>query len=189
MTASRFPSGPLPRVLVVCSGNVCRSPYAENRLRALVPGLDVTSRGIDALVGAPMDPPLARLLAGHGTTAGSFRARQVAASDLDADLVLTMSARQRSILLEEHPSAARRTGLLGTVPELVGLAEEQGAPTPAVIAAWSRRVAPPDRDVPDPYRRSEETVRAVAALLDAHVELLAGLLTRGAGGAPAPTPS
>lgn len=189
VTVSRPHPAPLPRVLVVCTGNVCRSPYAEHRLRALVTGLEVTSRGIDALAGAPMDPPMAQLLAGHGTTAVSFRARQLTAADLDADLVLTMSARQRSVLLEEFPAAARRTGLLGTVPELARLVAEHGALSPSAVAAWSRRAVPPDRDVPDPYRRGEETARAVATLLDTHVELLADLLTRGADGAPAPTPS
>lgn len=177
MTTDRAHSGPLPRVLVVCTGNICRSPYVEHRLRALVPGLDVTSRGIDALAGSPMDPSMARLLAAHGTSADSFRARQLTADDLAADLVLTMSTRQRSVLLEEQPAAARRTVLLGTVSELAADGEVHGPLSASTIAAWSRRAAHPSCEVPDPYRRGDEVARSVAALLDAHVERLADLLT------------
>ncbi len=59
MTASPDPSGPV-RLLTVCTGNVCRSPYAAALLGA---GLDwarpgafrVASAGTPALVGRPVD--------------------------------------------------------------------------------------------------------------------------------------
>ena len=48
------------RVLVVCVGNVCRSPLGERLLAArLGDGFEVTSAGVGALVGEPMDPEAA----------------------------------------------------------------------------------------------------------------------------------
>ena len=44
-------------ILVVCTGNVCRSPYIERRLRHELAGtgIEVTSAGTRALVGHDMD--------------------------------------------------------------------------------------------------------------------------------------
>jgi len=176
----------LPRVLVVCTGNVCRSPFAELLLRARVPDLEIASRGIDALEGSPMEGQMRTLLEARDVDASDFRARQVDAADLDADLVLTMSARQRAYLLDEFPQVARRTGLLGAVPTLQGMAEEQGELSPSLIAAWTRRPVTRQHEVPDPFRRPLEEARATADLLDRHVESLAALLRPSALGSPSP---
>ena len=53
-------------VLAVCTGNICRSPAVERLLVAeLGPGSDVhvVSAGVGAVVGAPISPPMAALLA------------------------------------------------------------------------------------------------------------------------------
>ena len=51
-------------MLFVCTGNVCRSPMAEYLLRAEAgAALAVTSAGMQALIGEPMDPPSAAVLA------------------------------------------------------------------------------------------------------------------------------
>ena len=175
----------LPRVLVVCTGNVCRSPFAELLLRSRVPGLEIASRGIDALEGSAMEGQMRALLEARDVDASGFRARQVEAADVDADLVLTMSARQRAYLLDEFPQIARRTGLLGAVPALQGMAEEQGGLSPSLIAAWTRRPVGRQHEVPDPYRRPLEAARATADLLESLVDPLAALLT-GTAAAPAP---
>ena len=83
-------------VLMVCMGNICRSPMAEGILRALA-----KERGIDLLidsagtinhhVGEAPDPRAQACMISHGIAITSLRARQVKANDLARfDLVLAM---------------------------------------------------------------------------------------------------
>lgn len=170
-------SEPPLSVLFVCTGNVCRSPFAELLLRERVPGLSVASRGIHALADQAMESRMAAELGRRGVSAEGFRARQVAVADLEADLILTMSRRQRGYLVEEHPAAARRLGLIGHVPQLVELAGAQGGLDRDVIEQWSRKRHPAGHEVQDPYRRPPEVGTAAAAQIEAMVGLLAGVLT------------
>lgn len=167
-----------PRVLVICTGNVCRSPYAEHLLRDLVPDLVVSSRGTFALDGHPVDAEMATLLTTRDIDCSAFHAQQLKTEDVSADLILTMSARQRSTLIEEHPEAARRVGLLGAMAELeLSVRDHGGELSAEAIAAWSRRPMPAGRDIPDPYRRGPEAASTAAALIEREVERLVPLLT------------
>jgi protein-tyrosine phosphatase len=104
------------RILVVCLGNICRSPTAEAALRAAVEeaGLGdrvtVDSAGTgDWHIGYPPDERMARAAALHGLTL-SGRARQVAAAELaEADLVLAMD---RQNLADLQAMAAGRDDVL-----------------------------------------------------------------------------
>ena len=40
-------------VIMVCSGNTCRSPMAEALLRQMLPGANVSSAGLYAMNGMP----------------------------------------------------------------------------------------------------------------------------------------
>ena len=42
-------------ILVVCTGNICRSPMGERLLRQQLPGKQVSSAGIFGLEGHPAD--------------------------------------------------------------------------------------------------------------------------------------
>ena len=61
------------RILIVCVGNICRSPMAEVMLREYLGGEDsviaVESAGLAALTGNPIDPLAERVLADHGLSA------------------------------------------------------------------------------------------------------------------------
>lgn len=165
-------------VLFVCTGNVCRSPFAELLLRERVPQLSVASRGVHALTGSPMDAQMAKELEERGASSRGFVAAQVTETDLHADLVLTASRRQRAYLIDEFPSAARRIGLLGHVPELA--ARAMSDPTAALlehIAAWSRSALPSGRDVPDPYGKNMEEAAASAFMITELVDQLVPLLS------------
>ena len=167
-------------VLFVCTGNVCRSPFAEHLLRDQLPGIRTLSRGVFALEGSAMESQMVAELAARGVDPQGFRARQVSAADLGADLVLTMSRRQRAYLLDEFPAAARRIGHMGHVPELARMASENpDAPLKEIISAWTRRAIPSGLDVPDPYGKDAAQAAQTAALLTERVEQLVPVLRRG----------
>ncbi|KDE89031.1 phosphotyrosine protein phosphatase, partial [Stenotrophomonas maltophilia M30] len=78
------------RLLVVCLGNICRSPMAEGALRArldaspLAGQVQVDSAGTgDWHVGEPPDRRAIACAAGHGVDIGGLRARQLQAVDFD----------------------------------------------------------------------------------------------------------
>jgi protein-tyrosine phosphatase len=88
-----------PRVVVVCSGNICRSPMAAKVLAhrlaeaGLAGAATVESRGVGPWhVDEPMDQRAAKVLASHGIDT-AHTARQLDSDDLDADLLLAMDTR------------------------------------------------------------------------------------------------
>lgn len=86
------------RVLMVCTGNICRSAMAEVVLRDHLAadgamGIDVDSVGIsDEEAGNPIDRRAARVLREAGYSVPVRQARQISADDLDrCDLILAMT--------------------------------------------------------------------------------------------------
>ncbi len=78
------------KLLLVCLGNICRSPMAEGALRArlqaspLAGRVQVDSAGTgDWHVGEPPDRRAIACAAGHGVDISGLRARQVQAADFD----------------------------------------------------------------------------------------------------------
>ncbi len=185
------------QVLVVCTGNVSRSPYAERLLRSAFADLavqtgqpewaghvDVASAGVAAMIGAPMDPPMAALLAERGVDPAGHAARAIDRELVEAaDLVLTATREHRRDVVRLLPRASRRVFALPEFLRLLEDAETVGALDvrdsvtsaeilrAATAAAADRRgfVEPPedpaDDDVDDPYRRSAATYARVAAQL------------------------
>jgi protein-tyrosine phosphatase len=172
-------------VLMVCTGNICRSPAAELLLRAGLdgdPGVEVSSAGLAALAGQPVDEPVARLLADRGVGVEGFTARQLQLPALrTAGLVLTMTAAQRSAVVTRLPAAVRRTFTLREFAELTRLAGPgTGAPAErlaALVAQAPRlraqRTGLREDDIEDPYERPDDVVARVFALID---DAVAGLL-------------
>lgn len=172
---------------MVCTGNVCRSPYVERLLAAEVAelGVEVSSAGTMALVDQPMDEGSARLLAAAGVDAGDFAARQlVPAMVQQADLVLTATREHRSQVVRTAPRGLRYTFALDDFSDLVADADlSEAAPsespddtavTRMVARALIRRadVAPrasQDSGIIDPFRQGPASfdlmARQVAAAL------------------------
>lgn len=173
-------SGPFT-ILVVCLGNVCRSPLAGRVLgmrfdELLGPDADlvrVSSAGVRALVGHPMDESSAAELRRLGGDPTGFAATQIT-SDLveTADLVLTATRELRSRVLEDAPRALKRTFTVRELAALtapVVLAERRSAGMADLVAhaaAWRGSAQVDDYDVPDPIGRSARVHREVADLLD-----------------------
>lgn len=109
-----LPAGPTQRVLVLCQGNICRSPFAEYWLRRLRPDLAVSSAGLAAGEGAPADSTATRVARGFDLDLAPHRSHGVLPDELRAaDLVLVMEAVQRDAVLSRAPDAGPRTFLLG----------------------------------------------------------------------------
>ena len=105
------------RILIVCVGNICRSPMAEVLLRKHLGGGDhvaVESAGLAALVGNPIDPLAEMVLADNGLTGRDHVARQVNEEMIGkADLVLAMQKRHLNALHAIAPQARGKTFLMG----------------------------------------------------------------------------
>ena len=168
------------RVLVVCIGNVCRSPVAE---RLLAMRLDperfvVRSAGVGAMVGYAMSKYAAAELRGYGGDPTGFAARQLLPEFVDAaDLVLTATRDLRSSVLAEAPSALRRTF---TIREFAALSVAAEGSSPAEVVRWAgahrSSAGSVPQDVPDPFRRgAEKHAEAAREIHEAVLEIAKGL--------------
>jgi protein-tyrosine-phosphatase len=203
---SSWPEQPFT-VLLVCTGNICRSPLAERLGRAYLAErlgeragtFRLISAGTGAVVDSAMHPGSALVLQGYGAQAGDFRARQfVEAMAHDADLVLTMARRHRQEVLERAPRTLQRTFTLREAADLLGMLDDDFEPdgeTPAEQArglvqalarARSRRKAGEADDVPDPIRgpieAHEEAGELIVAALLPLLRRLAQLVPVGSPG-------
>ena len=114
----------MPRVLLICTANVCRSPLAQGLLKKQLAdqGLgeewEVGSAGSWTEGGVPVDSLVVEILAERGIKAGERRSREVTEELLaEADLVLTMEAGHQEALQVEFPEQAEKVYMLS---ELVG---------------------------------------------------------------------
>ena len=97
-------------VLVVCVGNICRSPAGERALRARLPGLRVDSAGLGALVGHAADADAAAAAAACGLSLDGHVARQFTpALAAGYDLILVMEPGHRAQIIREAPQLSGRT--------------------------------------------------------------------------------
>ena len=101
-------------ILLLCTGNLCRSPMAEGLIRTLLPSQGLFSAGLYALDGAPADPLAVALMREAGIDIGAHRSRRLAVWMLaEADVVYTMEAAQAAWLKQRHPGHARKIARLG----------------------------------------------------------------------------
>ncbi len=140
------------RVLIVCTGNICRSPMAYGLLRArleragLSDLIHVETAGTYALEGEPPSLGARRAMAARGIDISHHRGRMVTREMLlDADVILVMTEAHRSSLFHLAPEALKNVFLLS---ELAG----------------------EHRDIPDPYGGPQEAYEAVAAMLETYIE-------------------
>ena len=130
-------------VLVVCIGNICRSPTGEALLKSKLAGrgIDVSSAGLGALTGKPVDPTAAQVMAASGYHLPEHQARQLTSELLrEHDLVLVMEQKHLQSVHSIAPEARGKTFLFG---KWIG-----------------------DQEVPDPYRQQLPAFEHVFKILD-----------------------
>lgn len=150
-----LPPAPIGTVLVLCHGNICRSPFAEALLQRQRPDLAVRSAGLAAGEGAPADPLAVRIAKDFGVDLAAHRSRPLTPGLLTGtDLLLVMEASQARALRKCAPDSVRRVLMLGDF-----LANGPFA-------------------LPDPWGRPQEIFAATFARIDAAVGRLAARLDR-----------
>lgn len=175
-------------VLLVCTGNICRSPMAEALLRA-----HLEARGASAHVhsagtlpwNGPATEHAVEVIGEHGIDLSSHRSRALT-SDLlgEADVVLGMTRNHVWAVASHAPEASERAFLIG---ELVRLGRDVGPRRPdEPVREWVARVGAvrPDRvamglasdEIADPVGEPLPVFRETARRLDAELRSVAELL-------------
>ena len=182
------------RIMTVCTGNICRSPYAQlalgHALDAVRPGaFEVTSAGTQAMIGNAVDPGSASILEGRGVVHDGFAAQQISERLLEGvDIVLPLEVSHRKIVLSYSPRHLKRAFTLKELARLLdsanerepwtqrlaGLAtpEERWGALPSHLARERGLSRAPEGadDIADPYRRPQEVFDRMAREVDAAVE-------------------
>ncbi|WP_311775524.1 protein tyrosine phosphatase [Enterobacter sp. RIT637] len=123
-------------ILVVCTGNICRSPIGERLLRQQLPGKVVTSAGIFGLEGCPADAVAQDVAWQHGVSLDDHVARKLTRSLLQkSDLILVMEPEHLRFIAAMSPEYRGKSLLYGQ---------------------WLET-----KDIPDPYRKSRDAFEYV----------------------------
>ena len=113
-------------ILVVCVGNICRSPMAEALLKQRFPEKNIDSAGVGALVGHSADPAAIKIMQEQNIDITTHVAKQIDENLAHkADLIFTMSDSQNKWIEERWLFCRGKTFKLGH---------------------WS------DKDIADPYK-------------------------------------
>lgn len=99
----------LNSVLVVCVGNICRSPVGERLLGARLRDFRVASAGINALEGHAADARMSEVARGAGLSLDGHLAQQFSAQlGAQFDLILVMEAGHKREILQTAPELSGR---------------------------------------------------------------------------------
>jgi protein-tyrosine phosphatase len=142
------------RLVFVCSGNVCRSPYGSGRARLL--GIPALSCGISATDGAGADPTAVRMAAERNVALGAHRSVNLTSLDLSS----------RDLLLAAEPVHARAAEALSV----------RANAQVTLLGLWSN---PPSAVIPDPYGMQDTCFELVFNLIDQAIQTVANRMPTG----------
>lgn len=139
-------------ILVVCEGNICRSPMAQALLAQRLPDVEVISAGTHALVGYGADPLATQLMSERGIDMDQHVATALEFAHVSAaQLILTMTRTQRELIEAKFPFARGKVYRLGEHDQL---------------------------DVVDPYRRNRFIFEIATAQIEQGVSHWVGIIAR-----------
>jgi len=127
-------------VLIVCTGNVCRSPMAagllQHRLSAagLADEYEVRSAGTWAVTGSAAAAHACQVMAERGIDITDHRAQDISAGTLaQAALILVMTDAHREAIVAEFPDVRAKTHLLS---EMIGKSYDIADPYGSSLAHY-----------------------------------------------------
>ena len=181
-----------PTILIVCTGNICRSPAAALLLAHLLgpaaEHFDIHTAGTRAVEGSPMDTVMGRLLGLRGVeTTPSASCNLTVEMIESADLVLTASTGQRAAAVKLRPAAVRKTMTLKQLARYAPAILDSHEPPPAagdriswILAglpqARGRAIRTESDSVADPTGKSGRHYKVALQELDRACGLIAPLL-------------
>jgi L-threonylcarbamoyladenylate synthase len=152
---SELGSGPL-RVVMVCTGNTCRSPMAEGLFRRLWKdagepySVEVISRGVTAVPGLPASEEAVHAMRARDVDISSHVSKPVSSRDMaGADLVIAMTLAHKKLLLSRYSEFENKIRTLSEV-------------LPGVF----------DGDVMDPYGQAQTVYDNTADVLEQSLRVL-----------------
>lgn len=185
-------------ILLVCTGNVCRSPAAEfllaDQLGTTARTFTIRSAGTRAVANAPIDPIISSLLLRRGVETIHFSSRELDIRMVEsADLILTASTNHRAAVARLHPAALHKTLTLKQLARYAPFILESGSGPadasqriPWLLSAVPRaraRARKEDDSIADPRGRSrrhyEAAVDELAQACATIASLLAGVPANG----------
>ncbi|OAV51899.1 arsenate reductase/protein-tyrosine-phosphatase family protein [Enteractinococcus helveticum] len=186
------------RILTICTGNICRSPFAAKLLASKLDRTQfkVASAGTSAMLGDPMQETMQRIAADMGVRWRDEHSARVLTHGLvgQADLILGMEREHRSQAAKLQPSAVRRAFTLLEFAHIVSSINDdrlqqllflnRGSPTAAIDAVMRMRgVVPrlnPEQlyDLQDPFGKSRQTYARSAAHIDQAVDQIVSFFQR-----------
>lgn len=110
----------MKRILMVCTGNICRSPMAEGLLKKALAdnsldGVEVRSAGTFALVGRGAEPLAQSVMKPFGVELDGHRAQMLTLELVRwADRILVMTPSHAQAVGEIDPDAPAKVRLLGS---------------------------------------------------------------------------
>jgi protein-tyrosine phosphatase len=120
-------------ILVVCHGNICRSPYLEAVLKRALPDVRVTSAGFVG-PGRPVPPFSLRVSAQRGFDLSGFRSRPLAPTTVrDVDLVIVMDSKQARYVSASFKIAPSRLVIAGDL-------DPRPSPTRTIEDPWHQPI-------------------------------------------------
>ena len=132
-------------VLVLCTGNICRSPYAKAVLKHRATGVSIDSAGLSAMVDHEADATAQAAARNRGVDMSAHKAKQVTRSMIGQfDLILVMDDGHLSLLHKKYPDSRGKSFKLG---KLKG-----------------------DKNIVDPYLKSQDFFELVFNEIDEAVE-------------------
>lgn len=128
-------------ILIVCTGNICRSPIAERLLRCKFQNKIIDSAGTGALIDHAADNTAIEISKKYGLDLSNHKGRQITSAMIrEYDLILVMEKGHIEKICTISPESRGKTMLLGHWIDI--------------------------KEIPDPYRKSNEAFDSVYKLIE-----------------------